>query len=250
MALQFIYSSWQENSVDFSIKRMSEGVRADDVEYILKAVSVTNHYDTLPDDETNKELANTLYLKLPSSAYAIVRTGYYVNENSLQSNNYIVHAYIQENGEEISPMLYSINNCFRVSLTSDEQELLLSQPDLPTTPFPRPQFKLSQAEIRKFFSPGRLRALACLLQAVIDCYGNSRTIILNDTYPSLKYWFFGQYGDGYNQEHHFDTAVPICRIHRDTKPAFRISNVHCDKLQAVEHYGALLFFRAWSIHAL
>lgn len=191
MALQFLYSSWKENGVDTVIKLASEGVSSQDTEYILKTVGVTDHYDILPQDEENEDLTNTLYLELPSSAYAIIRTGRYTVDAAPQEQNFILHAYIQESGEEISPLLYAINNCFRVSLTQEEQKQLMAQTILPATPFPRPQFKLSQAEIRKFFSQGRLRTLACLLQAVIDSHGNYRTIILNDNYHSLKYWFFG-----------------------------------------------------------
>lgn len=191
MALQFLYSSWQDGSVETVIKLASEGVNAKDVEFILRTVGITNHYDRLPQDENNEDLTNTLYLKLPSTAYAIIRTGYYTVEGTDQSQNFIIHAYIQEENEEISPLLYAINNCFRVSLTLEEQAQLLTLTTLPETPFPRPQFKLSQAEIRKFFSQGRLRTLACLLQAVIDSHGNQRIILLNDSYPSLKYWFYG-----------------------------------------------------------
>ncbi len=191
MALQFLYSSWIENDIETIIKLASDGVDQQDIEYILQVVGITDHYDSLPHDEENKDLTNTLYLKLPSSPYAIIRTGCYSVNNTSQERNFIIHAYIQESGEEIAPMLYAINNCFRISLSAEEQKQLMTYTNLPITPLPRPQFKLSQAEIRKFFSHGRLRTLACLLQAVIDSYGNHRTIILNDNYHSLKYWFFG-----------------------------------------------------------
>ena len=191
MALQFLYSSWKENGTETVIKLASAGVTNEDIDYILKTVDVADHYDTIPHDEENEDVANTLYLKLPSSTNAIIRTGCYRVEGTPQENNFILHAYIQEDGEEISPLLYTINNCFRVALTVEEQKQLMTSTILPATPFPRPQFKLSQAEIRKFFSQGRLRMLACLLQAVIDSHGNRRTIILNDSYHSLKYWFFG-----------------------------------------------------------
>lgn len=191
MALQLIHSAWYENEVEHSILRSSQGVTKEDIEFILRTVGITDDYDTVPDDENNESLSNTLYLHLPSSAYALIRTGQYTVPNSEQTGNVITHAFILESGEECSPLLYAINNCFKEELSQIEQNLLLTQDYLPDTPLPRPQFKLSQAEVRKFFSRGRLRMLAHLLQAVMDSYGNKRLILLNDSYPSLKYWLFG-----------------------------------------------------------
>ncbi|MBQ7364101.1 MAG: hypothetical protein IJW46_00705, partial [Clostridia bacterium] len=191
MALQLLFSNWWENETEHTLRIMSQGISDADVEYILHTVSVTDNYESLPEDEENADLANTLYLRLPSSAHAIVRTGTYTVENSMQTANIIVHAFIAEEGEEITPLLYAINNCFRTALTQEEQTQLRQTDYLPASPLPRPQFKLSQAEIRKFFSQGRLRTLASLLQAVIDSHDNQRIILLNDSYPSLKYWFYG-----------------------------------------------------------
>lgn len=193
MALQLLYSSWWENETEHSILRTSVGLSDEDIAYIMRVIGITDSYDALPSDEENEDLANTLYLHLPSSAKAIVRTGQYTVKDSDQIGNVIVHAYIHNDVEEITPLLYAINNCFRQELTLNDQQVLLAMDYLPETPFPRAQFKLNQAEIRKFFSRGRLRTLACLLQAVIDSHNNERLIILKDSYPSLKYWFFGIY---------------------------------------------------------
>lgn len=192
MAQQILYSSWWEQEIEHNIRLASAGVLPEDFDYILKTIAITDRFDTIPQDEENDDLANTLYLRLPSGTYAILRSGIYAVKDSIQTGNTIVHGYIaDEDEEEVSPLLYAINNCFRTTLTQEEQAQLRAIDFLPSTPFPRPQFKLSQAEIRKFFSQGRLRTLSWLLQAVMDSHGNQRIIILNDTYPSLKYWFYG-----------------------------------------------------------
>jgi len=191
MAKQILFTSWWENGNEHTITRSSQGVTEAEIDYILHAALDFQDIDLIEQDEDNEDLANTLYLRLPTEERAIVRSGIYNVADSIQKANVIVHAYIAEEGEEVSPMLYAINNCFKTSMTADEQESLLQLEQLPLTPFPRPQFKLSQIEIKKFFSQGRLRTLAALLQSVIDAHGNQRIIILNDTYPSLKYWFYG-----------------------------------------------------------
>ena len=48
MALQFLYSSWKENGIETVIKLASDGANSEDLEFILKTVGVTNHYDLQP----------------------------------------------------------------------------------------------------------------------------------------------------------------------------------------------------------
>lgn len=191
MALQFLYSSWQEDGAENTLFAYSEGLSEADRAYLLEAALPPNDTKAEREDEENKEQANTLFLRLPSGRFAIARFGIYTPKNTMQSQNRFLHAFVTDGKEPMSPMLYAINNCFRNTLTAQEQQLFRNTPFLPNAPFPRPQFKLSQPEIRKFFSAGRLRTLTCLLQAVIDSYGNERVIFLNDRFSSLKYWFYG-----------------------------------------------------------
>lgn len=192
MALQLLYAVWREDAAENSLLALSEGLEDADRDYLLSTAFPSGFFwENYEEDEENEERANTLFLHLPSGRLGIARLGLFQVLPEALERGAILHAYIAEAGESVSPMLYAINNCFRISLTPEERKALRDCPVLPKAPFPRPQFKLSQPEIRKFFSAGRVRTLACLLQAVIDSYGNERIILLNDRYSSLKYWFYG-----------------------------------------------------------
>lgn len=190
MALQLLYSVWLEDGVEKSFRAASKALTEEDIAYIFRRSEKRIDFDKLPEDDENSDLACTVYLHLPSGALAIVRTGYYSINAVLQKDGYILHAYITEKDESISPFLYALNTCFKQSLTQEELLSFSSYSLLPTVPFPRPQFVLNQKEIQKFFSKGRQRILSQLLQALIDGHRSKRITVLNEKHSFLKYWFY------------------------------------------------------------
>jgi len=190
MALQLIYSLWQQAGVEQSLCAVSKDLTEEDTTYILRHTVKHVAYAELPHDDENVDLACTSYLHLPSGTVAIARTGYYSSTQTSIKDGFIVHAYIAEKGETISPFLYALNTCFKQVLTKEELESYSSYKLLPNVPFPRPQFVLNQREIQKFFSKGRQRVLSQLLQALIDGHRSKRVTILNEKYSFLKYWFY------------------------------------------------------------
>ena len=191
MAKQFIYSRWWEQQTERTLYASSEDVAQTDLDFLIHHVETVVDFEFLGSNEDNPELASTMYLQLPSGFSAILRTGKYRSNSPVQYDNYILHAIITQDGELSAPLLYAVNNCFRESLTCEEQRDIENDAILPDIAIPRPQYKLSQAEIEKYFSQGRLKTLACLIQATIDSYENQKMIILNDRLPNIKYWFYG-----------------------------------------------------------
>lgn len=190
MAFQLLYSFWQENGNEKSFCATSKGLAEEDASYILRHTVKNVAFHDLPEDDDNTDHVCTTYLRLPSGAVAIARTGYYaVSEVSIK-DGFILHTYVTEDGEKISPFLYAINTCFKQSLTQDELASYSSYNLLPSVSFPRPQFVLNQREIQKFFSKGRLKILSQLLQALIDSNRSKRVTILNEKHSFLKYWFY------------------------------------------------------------
>lgn len=190
MALQLLYSVWKEDGVEKSFNAASKNLSEDDVAYIFRHTEKHVAFDKLPEDDENSDLASTSYFRLPSGAVVIVRTGYYSLGDATQKNAFILHAYIAEAEESVSPFLYALNTCFKKSLTKEEFAGYSSYDLLPSVPFPRAQFVLSQVEIQKFFSKGRQRTLSQLLQALIDGHLSKRITILNEKHSFLKYWFY------------------------------------------------------------
>lgn len=190
MAFQLLYSFWRDNGDEKVFCAMSKGVAEEDVAYILRHTVKHISFHELSEDSDNPDHACTTYLRLPSGAVAIMRTGYYALSEMSVKDGFLLHAYITENGEKISPFLYAVNTCFKQSLTRDELESYSSYTLLPAVAFPRPQFVLNQREIQKFFSKGRQRILSQLLQALIDGYRSKRVTILNEKHSFLKYWFY------------------------------------------------------------
>ena len=190
MAQQLLYSSWQENGTERSFCASSKDLSEEDSSYLLRHTVKHIAFHDLAEDEENEDHACTTYLRLPSGAAAIVRTGYYASNDPLQKDGFILHAYIAEIGENISPFLYALNTCFKRTLTQDELMSYSSYSLLPTVSFPRPQFVLNQKEIQKFFSKGRQKILSQLLQALIDGHRSKRNTILNEKHSFLKYWFY------------------------------------------------------------
>lgn len=190
MAFQLLYSVWQEDGIEKSFRAASKELTEEDISYIFRRTENRLPFDKLPEDEENNNLACTVYLQLPSGALAIARTGYYSLNEALSKDGFVLHAYIAERDESISPFLYALNTCFKQSLTKEELLSFSSYSLLPTVPFPRPQFVLNQKEIQKFFSKGRQKILSQLLQALIDGHRSKRTTILNEKHSFLKYWFY------------------------------------------------------------
>ena len=190
MARQLLYSVWLEDGVEKSFQASSKDLNEEDMAYLFHHIEKRIAFDKLVIDDENDDLACTVYMSLPSGTSAIARTGYYSLDGSIQKNGYILHAYIADNDESVSPFLYALNTCFKQTLTKEEILSFSSYNLLPNVPFPRPQFVLNQKEIQKFFSKGRQKTLSQLLQALIDGHRSKRITILNEKYTYLKYWFF------------------------------------------------------------
>lgn len=190
MALQLLYSSWLEDGVKKSFRAASKGLIDDDVTYIFDNTEKRLSFDQLPDDEENSDNACIVYLRLPSDAVAIVRTGYYSLDEDVPKNGFVLHAYVTEIGEEISPFLYVVNTCFKQTFTREELVSYSSYSLLPTVPFPEPQLVLSQEEVQQFFSLEKQKTLSHILQALIDGHRSKRMTILNEKHSLLKYWFY------------------------------------------------------------
>lgn len=190
MAEQMIYVSWHTDQGEKNITAASAAFSEEDIRLILSAVTLPVRQEPLPEDEDNETLAGIYCLDLPDNRIALAKSGvYYLSENDTPRG--ILHVLVEEKSEDFSPFLYVINNCFKNSLTEEEEKALQAGEALPAVSFPHPQFRLSQPEIHKFFSQGRRKTLINLVQAVIDSYDNRRIVIFNDKYPSLKYWFYG-----------------------------------------------------------
>lgn len=190
MALQLLYSFWPEDGIERSFRAASKDVSEEDATYLLRQTVKHIAFHDLPEDDENEDRVCTTYIRLPSGAVAIARTGYYDSSDTSRKDGFILHAYIAEKGEKISPFLYALNTCFKQTLTQDERMSYSSYSLLPSVPFPRPQFVLNQREIQKFFSKGRQKILSQMLQALIDGHRSKRITILNEKYSFLKYWFY------------------------------------------------------------
>ena len=190
MALQLLYSFWQEDGVEKSLQATSQNLIDEDKIYIFRHTEKRIAFDKLYEDDENTDLACTVYLQLPSGRVAIARTGYYSFDETSPKEGFILHAYIAEKDELVSPFLYALNTCFKQSLTKEELLSYSSYSLLPTVPFPQPQFVLSRTEIQEFFSNDRQRILSQLLQALIDGHRSKRITILNEKHSLLKYWFY------------------------------------------------------------
>ncbi|MBQ4120588.1 MAG: hypothetical protein IJD35_01090, partial [Clostridia bacterium] len=190
MALQLLYSFWPEDGIERSFRAVSKDLSEEDATYLLRHTVKHIDFHDLPEDDENEDRACTTYLHLPSGTVAIARTGYYHSSDTSRKDGFILHAYIAEKGEKISPFLYALNTCFKQTLTHDERMSYSSYSLLPAVPFPRPQFVLNQREIQKFFSKGRQKILSQMLQALIDGHRSKRITILNEKYSFLKYWFY------------------------------------------------------------
>lgn len=190
MADQLICFAWTVEETEKKCTASSAALTDAEKKAILEAVTLPTERSSLPEDEENETLACVYCFELPTGRIALARTGLYYSPGNNTPKG-ILHAFIDQQNEDFSPLLYVINNCFKNALTVKEEETLQKNATLSTVSFPHAQFRLSQQEINKYFSAGRRRTLANLIQSIIDSYDNQRIVILNDRFPTLKYWFFG-----------------------------------------------------------
>ena len=143
-ASQYMYTSWKNApNHGFSLYSMTPGLSQTDCDEISKVMKYTLQ-PGMPRDPSDEQIDNLLprnvsFFKLSSGKYCIAGAGYVGREyrgfeDSGRLGNYLIHAFILDEIEDLVPMSFVGESIFRHNLTNEEWTTQRPEP-LPVVAF-------------------------------------------------------------------------------------------------------------------
>ena len=197
-ASQYIYTSWKNApNHGFSLYSMTPGISQIDCNDISKMMKYIQQ-PGMPRDPSDEEIANVLprnvsFFRLSSGKYCLAQSTYVGREyrgfeDGGRTGNYLLHAYVIDDIEDMIPMSFVGDNIFRWDLTKEEWTTTSPNP-LPVVDLPPIGRMLSSGEINSFFTSERINTLTKLVQGVINSAKAGKKVFFNDDSKNMPYWY-------------------------------------------------------------
>ena len=197
LASQLIYTACGKDKTGaFSVWAKSADISKAESDEITKMMLYKRPAD-LPYEPTEEEL-NTLfpkkigYFTLSSGRYCLAQAAYIgkvYSDLDMRSGNYIIHAFVMDNADELLPMTYIGSDVFKTSLTYEEWHENDAPETLPQVDLSEKLNGLSKPDIDAFFDSTNCYKLELLLQSVIDSINTGDKVTFYDKDANLKYWY-------------------------------------------------------------
>ena len=151
----------------------------------------------LPSAPTQEELdtifpKKSAYFFLSSGRACIAQSSYIgkvYSDLDMRTGNYIIHAFVFEKTDALSPMNYMYNPIFKQGLTYQEWHDDGAPAELPQIDFPENAAPITKQEIDEFFADNSINNFKLLLQAVINSMADGKKITFHDSFKKLQLWY-------------------------------------------------------------
>ena len=196
LASQLIYTSWKNGSSTrkgYMVYSKSRDITDEEVEKIL-AVMRYEAPSFLPYTPTKEEIElsfpkNFAYFQLPSGRFCIAQSCYIGQDYTNRWGNYIIHAYVIDDIENMIPSNLIGADIFRRCLTDEELNAEKAPDFLPQVEIEDKGLAITEQEINAFFNcEQRINLLKKLVQLSINSAKNQTKIKFVDDYENMKYW--------------------------------------------------------------
>lgn len=195
LASQLIYTSWKNGDSPkkgFMVYSKTNDISEEDSRLIM-AVMQYKPLPDLPYTPTDQEIdekfpRNVAYFELPSGKYCLAQACYVGQDYSSRWGNYIIHAFVIDEPNDLLPVTYIGSEIFRRRLTEEELNLNETPAPLPKVELANYDKALTEKEVNEFFNEERKQQLKLIAQSVVDAKNSGSKVYLRDEWANMKYW--------------------------------------------------------------
>jgi len=196
LASQLLYTSWKNGNSPYKgymVYSKSTDITDEETAEIL-AVMKYKTPSNLPYTPTDEEIAtlfpkNFAYFKLSSGRFCLALSSYVGQDYTLRWGNYLIHAYVIENAENILPLNIINSAAFRTRLTEEELNAEEAPASLPKVDFAEKPVAISQHELQTFFcSAEKVQLFKAFAQSVMDAVSNNGHISFYESHQNIRFW--------------------------------------------------------------
>lgn len=196
LASQLLYTSWKNGNsttkgyMVYSKSRDITDIEKNEICTIMKYKAP----DNLPYTPSNEEIENLFpkifaYFRLSSGRFCLAQSSYIGQDYTNRWGNYIIHAYVFSDIEDLVPAMMIGADIFRTKLTEEELNADFAPEFLPQVDIEYNRSVLTEQEIKKFFnSLDKCNTLKALAQSVCDATSNNKHINFIDDLSNMRTW--------------------------------------------------------------
>ena len=132
------------------------------------------------------------YFFLSSGRACIAQSSYIgkvYSDLDMRTGNYIIHAFVFDKTDAITPMNYMYNPIFKQGLTYQEWHEDGAPAELPAFEFPENAEPITKQELDAFFAGTSANNFKLLLQAVLNSISSDKKVTFNDSFKKLSLWY-------------------------------------------------------------
>lgn len=196
LASQLIYTSWKNGDspkkgyMVYSKSTDITTAEADEIHKVMRYEAPS----ALPFTPTADEIEtifpkNVAFFRLASGRYCIAQSSYVGQDYTGRWGNYLYHAFVVDDMENMIPANFIGSGIFKTRLTEAELNAPSDPPPLPKVEINDPGVAISEKEINSFFNtPEKKNILKKLLRGVLDSMGKTMHIYFTEATENLRYW--------------------------------------------------------------
>ena len=186
---EFVYTSWKNGGVNsgFSAFSISPDVTKGEADEIVEKMAYVKPVN-LPNKPTEAEIQelfpkNNAYFRLQSGRYCLAQATYVGKDYAVDINprwaNFIIHAYLFEQNDEISPPLFAETDCFKIELSAEEREY--KKPLSPKSVDLETEVSTNQAfdALNSIVTSGEASQFFCFLQSILNRIERDGAVIVS-----------------------------------------------------------------------
>lgn len=195
LASQLIYTSWKNGDSPkkgYMVYSQTTDISEEDANFLVKVMKY-KPLPELPYTPTNQQIdemfpRNVAYFQLPSGKYCLAQSSYVGLDYSSRWGNYLIHAFVIDESNDLLPITYIDSEVFRRRLTEEELNLNETPAPLPKVELASSDKALTEKELKEFFNEQRKQQLKLIAQSIIEAKNSGSKVYLKDEWPNMKYW--------------------------------------------------------------